>query len=65
MRNILRFLSLLSLLITTASCSPTRAALLTGMHEFRNGEEREAFREDIYFDRAMSFMEKGGDQAWW
>jgi len=35
------------------------------MHEFRNGEEREAFREDIYFDRAMSFMEKGGDQAWW
>ena len=32
------------------------------MHAFRNGEKREAFREDIYFDEAMTFMEESGDQ---
>lgn len=32
------------------------------MHTFRNGEQREAFREDIYFDVAMSFIEESGDQ---
>jgi arylsulfatase A-like enzyme len=32
------------------------------LHTFRNGEQREAFREDIYFDVAMKFMEESGDQ---
>lgn len=32
------------------------------LHTFRNGETREAFREDIYFDEAMTFMEESGDQ---
>lgn len=31
------------------------------IHTFRNGEQREAFREDIYFDKAMSFMEEEED----
>ncbi len=32
------------------------------IHTFRDGERREAFREDIYFDKAMKFMEESGDQ---
>ncbi|MCP4313342.1 MAG: sulfatase-like hydrolase/transferase [Bacteroidetes bacterium] len=32
------------------------------IHTFRNGEEREAFREDIYFDKAMKFMEEEEDK---
>ena len=32
------------------------------MHTFRNGEQREAFREDIYFDKAMKFIEEESDQ---
>ncbi|MFC1766223.1 arylsulfatase [Planctomycetota bacterium] len=32
------------------------------LHTFRNGEQREAFREDIYFDVAMRFMEESGNQ---
>ncbi|MDW5290144.1 arylsulfatase [Formosa sp. PL04] len=31
------------------------------LHTFMNGEEREAFREDIYFDEAMSFIEQNND----
>ncbi len=31
-------------------------------HTFRDGEQREAFREDIYFDVAMKFMEESRDQ---
>jgi arylsulfatase A-like enzyme len=125
-------------LYVSPSCSPTRAALLTGMHEFRNGvthtreprehlwkeatilpqllspagymsgfigkwhlssrpgyapcargfdwcstnpqgprkhfdvdiirnnkkTPRKGFREDIYVDEAMAFMEEAGDQPW-
>ena len=32
------------------------------LHTFRDGVEREAFREDIYFDVAMSYMEQERDQ---
>lgn len=32
------------------------------LHTFRDGVEREAFREDIYFDVAMKFIEESGDQ---
>lgn len=32
------------------------------LHTFRDGEEREAYREDIYFDVAMNFIEDSGDQ---
>ena len=31
-------------------------------YTFRNGITRVAFREDIYFDQAMRFMEESGDQ---
>lgn len=32
------------------------------MHTFRNGEKREAFREDIYFDVAMNFIEENEEE---
>lgn len=31
------------------------------LHTFRDGEQRKAFREDIYFDVAMNFIEESGD----